>query len=156
MDQNACDTLRERLLAAPYRVIDFLPRQVPPESGGSYFAVERYLMAHPQIDELYARFARLLVKLSCYYSFTVYDPQSDTWRDAPAPEELAALVKACAAAGPDRYLQILLPGEDALLAQNGEDLYMTLYHPGDELRETAAQLAAAEGLFLRTSAPDQA
>lgn len=149
MDQRAYDECRERLLEAPYRVIDFLPRQVPAESGGHYFAVERYLMAHPRIDELYGRFAMLLVKLSCYYDLTVYDPKADTWSDETTPEELARRVKACAGEGPDRYLHVLFPAEDALLTLGGDDLYMTLHNPAGELLETAADLAAAEGLFLR-------
>ena len=149
MEQNAYNESRDRLLEAPYRIIDYLPRQVPQERGNRYFAAERYLMGHPQIDELYGRFARLMVKLSCYYSLAVYDPRSDAWCDDPAPAELVQRIKACAATGPDRYLHILISAEDSLLTLNGDDLYMTMYHPHGQLLETAALLAAAEGLFLR-------
>ena len=149
MDQKTYDEMRRRLLEEPYRVIDFLPRQVPQESGGNYFAVERYLTEHPRIDGLYSRFAGIVMKLNCYYGMALYDPRSDAWSDDPAPEELARQVEACAATGPDRYLQIIFPTEDALLTLDGDDLYMTLYHARGQLLETAAQLAAAAGLFLR-------
>ena len=155
MDHRIYDECRERLLEAPYWVVDFLPRQVPPESGGHYFAVERYLMAHPQIDELYGRFARLLVKLSCYYDMAVYDPRQDIWCDEITPEELVGWVEACAGSGRDRYLHVLFPAEDALFTLDGDDLYMTLYNPGGELLDTATQLAAAEGLFVRTTPSDE-
>ena len=155
MEQIAFDEMQERLLESPYWIIDFLPRQVPQESGGQYFAVERYLMAHPQIDELYRRFARLLVKMSCYYDMAVYDPQTDVWCTEPGPEELAQHVEACAAEGTDRYLHAMIPTEDTLLTLEGNDLYMTIYHPRGELLETVEQLTTAEGLFLRAPLLDK-
>ena len=155
MDRQAFDELRERLFETTPLVVDFLPRQVPREGGKNFFAVERYLMAHPQIDELYGRFARFLVKLSCYYDIEMYDPQSDTWYSDPGPEELVQRVEACSSPGTDRYLQILLPGENAMLTLDSCDLYMALYHPRGELLETATKLAGAEGVFLRPSVPDE-
>ena len=149
MGQNAYDESRERLLEAPCRIIDILPRQVPEACGGQWFAIEAYWMEHPQIDELYARFARLILKLNCYYDLAVYDPHADAWADDPAPAELARRVAACTAEGPDRYVHVLFPGEDALLTLEGDDLHMTLYDPRGGLLETATQLAASEGLFLR-------
>lgn len=39
----------EELLERPYWVIDILPWQVPADSPGKYFAVERYFLQEPQI-----------------------------------------------------------------------------------------------------------
>jgi len=151
-DQKKYADMQERLLDSPYRVIDILPRQAPVAGGGCWFAVEQYLMEHPQIDGLYSRFARLMLKLSCYYGPVVYDPEGDVWIEAPEPAELVRRVAACASTGRDRYVHVLFPAEDALLTLEGDDVYMTLYAPEGELQETAAQLAAAEGLFLRRPA----
>ena len=148
-DQKKYADMQERLLDSPYRIIDILPRQVPEASGRRWFVVEQYLMEHPQIDELYARFARLMLKLNCYYGVAVYDPAGDAWIEAPEPAELVRRVAACASTGRNRYVHVLFPAEDAMLTLEGDDLYMTLYAPQGELLETAAQLAAAEGLFLR-------
>ena len=60
-----------------------------------------------------------------------------------------------AGSGRDRYLHVLFPAEDALFTLDGDDLYMTLYNPGGELLDTATQLAAAEGLFVRTTPSDE-
>ena len=153
MKHRAYDESRERLFEAPCRVIDFLPRQVPAECGGKYFAVERYLRAHPQIDELYSRFAWLLVKLSCYYDLAAYDPQADAWEDNPPPEEMVRRILACCETGPDRYFHIYFPTEDTLLTLEGDDLYMTLYQAKGVMLETVARLTTAEGLFLREPEP---
>ena len=143
------DELRELLFDASYCVIDFLPRQVPAGSGGKYFAVEKYFSEHPRIDALYQSFAGIALKLGCYYGLALYDPAGDAWIDNPQPELLARRIEECAFPGKERYVQLLFPGEGAMLELNGGDLYMTLYAPSDELRETAEKLAGAEGLFLR-------
>ena len=142
------DDLRERLFGAPCRVVDFLPRQVPPSRGGEYFAAERYLTQRAQLDELYARFARFAVKLGCYCRFAVSDPASDGWTDGPAPEELARRIAESASGG---TVHVLAGDERALLTLDGGDLYLSLYGGEGEFLETARLLAAAEGLFLRPS-----
>ena len=38
--ETVFDGIVERLIEAPYWVIDFLPRQVPTDSGGQFFVVE--------------------------------------------------------------------------------------------------------------------
>ncbi len=45
-------------------------------------------------------------------------------------------------------MNIILPGCDAMMILNGDDLYMILCNPDQRLRELAAQLADAEGLFF--------
>ena len=152
MEQMEFDERREQLLDTAPWVIDFLPRQVPADCGGNYFAVEQYMMAHPQVDELYGRFARFLVKLSCYYDMAAYDPQSDSWHMNPGPEELTRQVEICILPGKDRYLQLLCPAQSALLTLDPGDLYMALYTSHQSLLETVTQLAGAEGLFVRRGA----
>ena len=148
---SAYDRQRERLFDAPCRVIDFLPRQVPAESGDLYFPVEAYCMAHPRIDALYARFARVLLKLSCYYAPAVNLPPEERWR-RPEPETLVALTEGCAGEGERGSLSVLFPREDALLTLERGDLYLSLYGGTPELLETAEQLARSEGLFFRPAA----
>lgn len=148
MELYAFDEMRERLLEEDYFVIDFLPRQVSAERGRTYFTVERFMASHPQIDELYHRFALFLVKLSCYYDLTVYNPYAEKWDSMPNPEELVQRVTSCAGEGRNRYLHIIIPEEDSLLTLDGDDLYMTIYHAGEELLDTLKQLSAGAGLFL--------
>ena len=141
---EACDLTVERLLEEPYRVIDFLPEQVPADSGGQYSAVERYFAEPPRIGGFLRRCARLLLKLNCYFGFVVGNGAE--WRKNPPPQELAGQIGTC---GPGHFLNILIPEEDALVTLYGDDLYMTLFHPSDKLVRLVGPLAASEGLFLR-------
>ena len=93
------DKITERLLSQPYWVIDFLPKQVPPESPGQYFAVERYWTESARLRGLYARFASLLLKLCCYYDIRLSPALSEEWTDNPAPERIARWFDACAPGG---------------------------------------------------------
>ena len=45
-------------------------------------------------------------------------------------------------------LYILIPATDTMIGINGDDTYMTLYHPTDELLQLLRSLVTAEGLFL--------
>ena len=39
----------EEYLNKPYWVIDILPKQVPADSKGQYFKIEKYFLEHPQM-----------------------------------------------------------------------------------------------------------
>ena len=86
------DGQREALYEKPCFVIDFLPRQVPAESGERYFAAERYFRERPRLDGLYARFARLVLCLNCYYPAAANRLPEEDWIPDPAPETLEELV----------------------------------------------------------------
>jgi len=148
---EAWDEQRERLLESPCYVIDFLPRQVPADSEGNYFGVERFLTEHPRLEGLYRRFARLVLCLSCYDRMAANLDPEEEWSGDPTPEELTGLIEVCAGDEP-AYVSLLLPGEDALLTLDGGDLYMSVYHPSEDLLDLIRQLAAAEGLFVREGA----
>lgn len=130
----------EELLEKPYWVIDILPKQVPADSPGRFFAVEQFLLAHPQIETLGARKLSVLLKLYCYYDLRISTDYGETWVDDPDPGELSA--------ASDSELYLLLPDEDALITADPGDIYMTLYNPSDDLLALVSQLATAEGLFV--------
>ena len=46
----------ETLLRKPYWVIDILPGQVPEDSAGQYFAIEKYYLRQPGITDIHNRF----------------------------------------------------------------------------------------------------
>jgi len=146
------DEQRERLFDGPCWVVDFLPRQVPPEAGKRFFPVERYLMEPPRLEGLYRRFARLALKLSCYYGLLAERLPSAGWVNDPAPEELEDMIRFCAVGDGPRGVFLLFPAENAMLTLDGGDLYMTLYGPGDEFLETVRALGLSEGLFVRRCA----
>lgn len=141
----------EKLLNAPYWVVDFLPETVPPKSPGQFSRVEEYFLKPARLLGLRERLINVLLKLNCYYDFAVCLEAGEsagcegTWRckKNPSPEKLrkAVLGGAC--------LSILIDEDDSLITVAGEELCMTLYNPGGRLITIVRKLVAAEGLFLR-------
>ena len=135
-----CEPLFER----ECYVIDFLPRRVSGKSAGRYFSVEAHFSEPGRISDLYRAFADIVLRLYCCYDIAITD--GDGWVADPAPSLLEKKILDCAGHG---FLNVLLPGENALIALNGGDLYMTLYAPGKELLRTVKQLASGKCLFVR-------
>lgn len=137
------DEIVERLLESPYWVVDFLPRQVPQEGGGQFFAVEQYYLEEPQHERLCRQFADVLLKLNCYHDLLVnYD---DKWVKNPEPATLVARLIDALRHG---HLCALIDDGEALITASGGDTNITLYNPSPDLLRLAQQLASATGLFL--------
>ena len=135
----------EEYLNKPYWVIDILPKQVPADSRGHYFRVEKYFLKHPQIDVIYRKFTNILLKLNCYEDIDM-SHDGDEWITNPDPHELeAALLKSMA----DRQMfYIILKSADVLITVSGDDTYMTVYNPKEETVELIGSLVGSEGLFI--------
>ena len=135
----------EEYLDKPYWVIDILPKQVPADGRGQYFRIEKFFLEHPQINNIYRKFTNILLKLNCYEDIGVsYD--GEDWITNPAPHELeAALLKYMA---DKQMLYIVLKSADVLITVSGDDTYMTVYNPTEEVLELLGSLAGSEGLFM--------
>ena len=132
----------EAFLDKPYWIIDILPMQVPAEAAGQYFKIERYFLS--QLDGISKRFASVLVKLNCYIDLQV--GLEEDWISNPDPGNLERLFgNAASLRSP---LSIIVGSEDALITFSGDDHYMTLYNPDEEILELVRQCALAEGLFV--------
>ena len=127
----------------PYWIIDILPEQVPADSPGRYFTVEKYFLAH--LDELSRKFARVLIKLNCYRALQL-STDNEQWTDAFSPEDLDTFFQDSVDTHSPLFIRIL--PSDALLTFTGDDHYLTLYAPDDSLLSLLRPLAASEGLFL--------
>ena len=135
----------EEYLNNPYWVIDILPKQVPADGKGQYFRIEKFFLEHPQIDNIYMKFTNILLKLNCYEDINVsYD--GEDWITNPAPHELEAALLKCMA--DKQMLYIILKSADVLITVSGDDTYMTVYNPTEEVMELIGSLAGSEGLFL--------
>ena len=133
----------ETLLNRPYWVIDLLPEQVPAESPGSFFAAERFFLSEEYQPALRRRFAEILLKLSCYDELEIGAPDGERLERNPEPEDLYRRVTQNR-----QDLCVLLPGENALITLNRDELCMTVYNPPEKLLRRIEHLAAAEGLFV--------
>ena len=135
----------EEYLNKPYWVIDILPKQVPADGRGQYFRIEKFFLEHPQIDNIYRKFTNILLKLNCYEDIGVsYD--GEEWITNPAPHELEAALLKCLA--DKQMFYIILRSADVLITVSGDDTYMTVYNPTEEVLELLSSMAGSEGLFM--------
>ena len=133
----------EELLEKPYRVIDILPEQVPAETPGRYFAVERYYLEPARFTDIRKRFADIVIKLYCYYDLSVLLGDADEPLVDPEPEQLADWIESV-----KQHMCILI-GNDSLLMISTDDLHMTVFYADESLTARLELLAKVNGLFVR-------
>ena len=137
------DKIVERLLDAPYWVIDMLPMQVPQDGGGQFFAVERYYLDEPQHGRLCRQFADVLLRLNCYHDLHVN--HDDEWIKNPEPATLVTWLTDALQHG---HMCALIDDGEALSTASSDETHLTLYNPSPDLLELVGKLAAASGLFF--------
>lgn len=120
-----------------------LPWQVPENSRGQFFAVEKYYFQE-QHEHRCRQFADVLLKLNCYHDMLV-NHDGDEWVTNPKPEDLVQWLSEGMKRG---HLYVLLDDGDGLITLFGGDSYMALSSPTDEILELVTKLAAAAGLFV--------
>ena len=125
----------ESLLQAPYWVIDILPEQVPKDSPGQYFDIEKYFLAWPQIAAVKQKHINVILKLNCYMDLSL-DEETEV---NPPPEEIAEAMRR-------RYVNIML--ENAMIVSAPDDTCMTVYGPDEETLRLLRAIASGEGLFI--------
>lgn len=122
----------EELLQAPYWIIDILPKQVPKDSPGQYFGIEKYLRAE-QMKDIRQKHANVILKLNCYREIELDGERN------PEPVRIAEAIR-------ERTTYIITG--DALILSEPDDTHMTVFNPDGELLELVKDLASAEGLFV--------
>lgn len=145
MTANDKNEIIEQLLNEPCWVIDLLPWQVPQNTGGQFFEIERYYLEQPQYERLCQQFADVLLKLNCYHDLEVNCSTLTEWVKNPKPTILVEWLTACMKNG---HFYALIENEQALITASGGDTHMTLYNPSPTLLELITQLASAAGLFV--------
>ena len=125
----------EELLQCPYWIIDILPSQVPENSPGQYFTVEKYFLQGDRLDVIKQKHIDLILKLNCYRDILL----SDETVINPLPEHVADEMK-------KRYLYIMI--DDSMILSEPDDTHLTVFNPDSELLELIRQIASGEGLFV--------
>ena len=126
----------ENLLKKPYHVIDFLPMQVPKNSKGQFFDVEKYYLKN--IKEMHKKFTDIVLKLNCYYDLEfIVDDKSQI---NPKPSIIEKIIKS------KKY--VLIRFDKALITIDKGDLYMTIYNPNSKNLKILKDLVTSNGLFL--------
>ncbi len=125
----------EELLQCPYWIIDILPLQVPKDSPGQYFAVEKYFLQGDRMEKIKQKHIDLILKLNCYRDISIGDENEIN----PSPIHLAEEMK-------KRYLYIMI-GESMILSEP-DDTHLTVFNPDSQLLDLIRQIASGDGLFV--------
>lgn len=151
-DPKRYDYLLDYLLNdVPCYIADILPKQVPKDADGQYFAVDRYFRQTERLVRLHRKMAELILKLNCYYDVEYSFDTGDSWEMNPDPE---SVVKRMEAFSGNEWFRALLPAQQTMIEIDPTDTYMTVCTENDEARDLIRDLAAAEGFFFR-QAPDR-
>ena len=133
-DERMMDRIEE-LLQKPFWVIDILPEQVKENSPGQYFEVERFYLKD---KDLRRKQLNVLLKLNCYYDFTVVLDEGEMLRN-PSPDMMEDLVG-------KKHMSVQV--EEALIVTGPVDTHMTLYNASGRLIELVKTIATGDGLFI--------
>jgi len=136
----------EPLLEKPYWIVDMLPKQVPEHSDGQYFRVEAYFFQDiERRRSLYAKFARVMLKLNCYVGIDVRCSES-RWISNPEPAFLFDRILFNGKR--ERSVYVLFDNRESLVVLHDEDTNMTVYNVRADLLDLFRSLAVSEGLFV--------
>lgn len=125
----------EELLQCPYWIIDILPSQVPADSPGQYFAVEKHFLQDHRIEEIKQKHIDLILKLNCYRDISIGDETAIN----PLPTHITDEMK-------NRHLYIMVG--DSMILSEPDDTHLTVFNPDSQLLKLIKQLASGEGLFV--------
>lgn len=125
----------EELLQCPYWIIDIMPSQVPADSPGQYFAIEKYFLQGDRLESIKQKHIDLILKLNCYRDISISDEDVCN----PLPEHVADEMK-------NRYLYIMI--DDSMILSEPDDTHLTVFNPDSELLELIRQIASGDGLFV--------
>ena len=122
----------EELLEKPYWIIDILPKQVPKDSPGQYFAIEDFFLKE-QLTEIKKKHIGVILKLNCYVDISIDGEKN------PAPERIRDIMM-------ERYVYIMLG--DSMILSEPDDTHMTVFNPDKELMDLIREISSSEGLFV--------
>ena len=122
----------EELLEKPYWIIDILPKQVPKDSLGQYFAIEDFFLKE-QLTEIKKKHIDVILKLNCYVDISIDGEKN------PAPERIRDIMM-------ERYVYIMLG--DSMILSEPDDTHMTVFNPDKELMNLIREISSSEGLFV--------
>ena len=143
----------EHLLGTPCHIVDLYPELIPADAGGSYFEINDWILMH-EYRRLAGKSFRILLKLNCYYGFTILS--DDHVKKDPKPEDLRKCVYNCYSRKTDgrKRINIFLNDARAMLILDGDDTYLQVYNADERLQRILEKLAATEGMFFRESPAD--
>ncbi len=133
--------LIDELLQMPYWIIDILPEQVPEDSPGQYFSVEKYFLETERMADIKQKHINLVLKLNCYNRISINEEKEYN----PSPERIAEEMRS-------KCVYLIL--DDSMILSEPDDTHMTVFNPDEEILGLIRILAAGEGLYVWQLAPE--
>lgn len=127
--------LIDELLQMPCWIIDILPEQVPKDSPGQYFSVEKFFLETERMADIKQKHINLALKLNCYRRISINEEKEYN----PSPERIAEEMRS-------KYVYLML--DDSMILSEPDDTHMTVFNPDEETLELIRILAAGEGLYV--------
>ena len=135
----------DRLLETQCFIIDFLPKQVPEESGEQFFRIENYLLNNYERFGIKDKIIRIILKAMCYYPVSVFWGK---WIKQPAPEQVVEIIDTIM----DNHsgdMNMIFTSKEVLLQFGWDCLNISIYNPDEEMCELFEKIAVSEGMFWR-------
>ena len=139
------DITVERLLEDDYWIIDILPSQIPIEKQAEYRALTDEYFESGKVAQLHRRYADILTMINSRFKTAMLCMPEDEW--TISPDDVA--VKDAVIHHTERgCVDLLLPEEETLISLQAEDLYITVYHPTEELLSLLRQAVSESGFYI--------
>ena len=139
------DITVERLLEDDYWIIDILPSQIPIEKQAEYRALTDEYFESGKVAQLHRRCADILTMINSRFKTAMLCMPEDEW--TISPDDVA--VKDAVIHHTERgCVDLLLPEEETLISLQAEDLYITVYHPTEELLSLLRQAVSESGFYI--------
>lgn len=139
------DIAVERLLEDDYWIIDILPSQIPIEKQAEYRALTDEYFESGKVAQLHRRYADILTMINSRFKTAMLCMPEDEW--TISPDDVA--VKDAVIHHTERgCVDLLLPEEETLISLQAEDLYITVYHPTEEILSLLRQAVSESGFYI--------
>lgn len=135
----------DRLLETQCFIIDFLPKQVPEESGEQFFEIENYLLSNYERLGIKDKIIRIILKAMCYYPVSVFGKK---WIIQPTPEQVVEIIDTIME-NHSGDMNMIFTSKEVLLQFGWDCLNISIYNPDEEMCELFEKIAISEGMFWR-------
>ena len=139
------DITVERLLEDDYWIIDILPSQIPIEKQAEYRALTDEYYESGKIAQLHQRYADILTMINSRFKTAMLCMPEDEWTISPCDIAVKDAVIHHTERG---CVDLLLPEEETLISLQAEDLYITVYHPTEEILSLLRQAVSESGFYI--------
>ena len=139
------DITVERLLEDDYWIIDILPSQIPIEKQAEYRALTDEYFESGKVAQLHRRYADILTMINSRFKTAMLCMPEDEWTISPHNNDVRDAVMHHTERG---CVDLLLPEEETLISLQAEDLYITVYHPTEEILSLLRQAVSESGFYI--------